>query len=256
MQENINLKTQLTKLQTEKINTKREITNLENELLQKEKIIENMINESQMNSNAFARTSEMGIVINVKRQYKELKKEYEKNIQLLEQKKKDIKNIRINDLLSENKNLANQIEKLKNLYYENKQQKQNIQKNIKDIQPMKEALLKQNDMLITFQEHCQKMEIEILNLNEEIEKMKILKDKKEDIYNKFKTKLKLQKQLNEKLIMIRDNIENTEVFCTMKNEYELKLQKLRKDLAYYRDSNTKNEKLVKESAKFRQNKKN
>ena len=45
MQENINLKTQLTKLQTEKINTKREITNLENELLQKEKIIENMINE-------------------------------------------------------------------------------------------------------------------------------------------------------------------------------------------------------------------
>ena len=107
MQENINLKTQLTKLQTEKINTKREITNLENELLQKEKIIENMINESQMNSNAFARTSEMGIVINVKRQYKELKKEYEKNIQQLEQNKKDIKNVKINDLLIENKNLYN-----------------------------------------------------------------------------------------------------------------------------------------------------
>ena len=30
MQENINLKTQLNKMQTEKMNTKREITNLEN----------------------------------------------------------------------------------------------------------------------------------------------------------------------------------------------------------------------------------
>ena len=37
----------------------------------------------------------------------------------------------------------------------------------------------------------------------------------------------------------------------MKNEYELKIQNLRKDLAYYRDSNTKNEKLVKEASKFK-----
>ena len=63
MQENINLKNQLTKMNNEKINTKREITNLENELLQKEKIIENMINESQMNSNTFAKASEMNLVI-------------------------------------------------------------------------------------------------------------------------------------------------------------------------------------------------
>ena len=65
MQENINLKTQLNKMQTEQINIKREITNLENELSQREKIIENMINESQVNSNTFAKASEMGLVINV-----------------------------------------------------------------------------------------------------------------------------------------------------------------------------------------------
>ena len=252
MQENINLKTQLNKMQTEKMNTKKEITNLENELLQREKIIENMVYESQMNSNTFAKASEMNLVINVKRQYKDLKKEYEKNIQLLEQTKKDIKNIRINDLLSENKNLTNQIEKFKNLYYQSEEQKQSIQKNVQDVQPMKEALSKQDNMLITFQENCQKMEIEIFNLNGEIEKLQNLKEKKEDMYNKLKKKLKLQKQLNEKLVMIRDNIQNTEVFCIMKNEYELKIQNLRKDLAYYRDSNARNEKLVKEAAKFKQ----
>ena len=252
MQENINLKTQLTKLQTEKINTKREITNLENELLQKEKIIENMINESQMNSNAFARTSEMGIVINVKRQYKELKKEYEKNIQQLEQNKRDIKNIKINDLLIDNKNLYNQIAKFKDLYYQSEEQKKNIQKNVQDVEPMKEALSKQDNMLITFQENCARMELEMLNLNDHIDRLQIQKEKKEDKYNKLKKKLKYQKQLNEKLKMIRDNIQITEVFCIMKNEYELKIQNLRKDLAYYRDSNSRNEKLVKEAAKFKQ----
>ena len=253
MQENINLKTQLPKMQTEKMNTKREITNLENELLQREKIIENMINESQMNSNTFAKASEMNLVINVKRQYKDLKKEYEKNIQLLEQTKRDIKNIRINDLISENKNLSNQIEKFKNLYHQSEEQKQNIQKNVQDVGVMKQALSKQDDMLLSFQENCQKMEMEIFNLNDEIDKLQRQKEKKEDTYSKLKKKLKIQKQLNEKLVMIRDNIQNTEAFCIMKSEYELKIQNLRKDLAYYRDSNTKNEKLVKEAAKFKQN---
>ena len=252
MQENINLKNQLTKMNNEKINTKREITNLENELLQKEKIIENMINESQMNSNTFAKASEMNLVINVKRQYKDLKKEYEKNVQFLEQAKQDIKNIRLGDLVSENKNLSAQIEKYKNLYYSNEEKKNKMQKNVQDINAMKQALSKQDEMLLSFQENCQKMELEILHLNEEIDILQNQKNKKDDIYNKLKKKLKLQKQLNEKLTLIRDNIKNTEIFCIMKNEYEQKLQKLRKDLAYYRDSNTKNEQLVKEAEKFRQ----
>ena len=239
-------------MNTEKLNAKREITNLENELLQKEKIIENMINESQMNSNTFAKASEMNLVINVKRQYKDLKKEYEKNIQSLDQAKKDIKNIRLNDLVLENKNLSAQIEKFKNMYYANEDQKNKLQKNIQDVNAMKQALAKQDEMLLSFQENCQKMELEILNLNEEIDKLQLQKNKKDDICNKLKKKLKLQKQLNEKLTLIRDNIQNTEIFCIMKNEYEQKLQKLRKDLAYYKDSNTKNEQLVKEAEKFRQ----
>ena len=252
MQENINLKNQLNKMNTEKMNAKREITNLENELLQKEKIIENMINESQMNSNTFAKASEMNLVINVKRQYKDLKKEYEKNIQSLEQAKKDIKNIRLNDLVTENKNLSSQIEKFKNMYYANEEKKNKMQKNVQDINAMKQALNKQDEMLLSFQENCQKMELEILNLNEEIDKLQTQKSKKDDVYNKLKKKLKLQKQLNEKLTIIRDNVQNTEIFCIMKKEYEQKLQKLRKDLAYYRDSNAKNEQLVKEAEKFRQ----
>ena len=81
MQENIKLKTQLNKMEAEKINNKRELTNLENEINQKDKIIENMINETQSNTNQSNKASEMHLVLNVKRQYKELKKAYEKNQQ-------------------------------------------------------------------------------------------------------------------------------------------------------------------------------
>ena len=72
MQENIKLKTQINKMETEKINNRREITNLENEINQKDKIIENMINETQSNTNQSNKISEMHLVLNVKRQYQEL----------------------------------------------------------------------------------------------------------------------------------------------------------------------------------------
>ena len=68
-------------METEKINNRREITNLENEINQKDKIIENMMNETQSNINQSNKVSEMHLVLNVKRQYKELKKAYEKNQQ-------------------------------------------------------------------------------------------------------------------------------------------------------------------------------
>ena len=75
-------------METEKINNRREITNLENEISQKDKIIENMINETQSNTNQSNKVSEMHLVLNVKRQYKELKKAYEKNQQELIQARK------------------------------------------------------------------------------------------------------------------------------------------------------------------------
>ena len=39
-----------------------------------------------------------------------------------------------------------------------------MQKNVQDINIMKQALSKQDEMLLSFQENCQKMEMEILNL--------------------------------------------------------------------------------------------
>ena len=97
------------------MNHKREITNLENEINKKDKIIETMINDTQSNINSDNnKASEMHLVLNVKRQYKELKKAYEKNQQELNATKKNIKYTKINEMNLENKIIDKQMSKLKN----------------------------------------------------------------------------------------------------------------------------------------------
>ena len=253
MQENIKLKTQLNKMETEKINNRREITNLENEINQKDKIIENMINETQSNTNQSNKVSEMHLVLNVKRQYKELKKAYEKNQQELIQAKKNTKITKINELTTENKIYNEQIDKLKNLYNHSREQKQSLKKNVNDFDVMKQALSQKDYIILNFQESCQKMESEIQLLNTEKEKLKNQNNKKEEMINKIKDKLDNQSKENEKLIMTHNNIKKSETYLKAKNKYEAKIQKLKKDIAYYRDMNSKNERILREHEKIKQN---
>jgi len=242
-------------METEKINNRREITNLENEINQKDKIIENMMNETQSNINQSNKVSEMHLVLNVKRQYKELKKAYEKNQQELLQTKKNTKYTKINELTTENKIYNEQIDKLKNLYNHSKEQKQSLKKNVTDFDIMRQALSKKDYIILNFQENCQKMESEIQLLNAEKEKLKNQNVKKEEMINKIKIKLENQAKENEKLVMKHNNIKKSEIYLTTKNKYEAKIQKLKKDIAYYRDMNSKNERILREAEKINQNQK-
>ena len=251
LEENLNLKNQLSKMQLEYNNRKKEISNLENEAIQKDKILETIMNDSTM---PYSKISEMQFVINLKKQYKDLKKENERTIKDLETIKKDVKNIKIVELISENQSLSKQIENLKNLYKNSIYQNQNLQENVQDVNNMKDALSKQDFMLINFQENNQKMMEAIKDLNYEIEKLKRQKDNKVDMINKLKQKLKYQHQINERLIMKRDNIQATDEYLSTKNKFEAKLQKIRKDLAFYKDSNSKNEKILKELKQFQKDK--
>ena len=234
-------------MQSEHLNRKKEISILENEINEKDKILENIINDSSI---PYSKINEMQLVINLKKQYKELKKDYEKTIKDLEYVKKNVKNIKINDLLSENHDLSEQIYKLKNLYKNSQFKNHNLQENVQDVNTMKDALSKQDFMIINFQENNQKMIEAIKDLNFEIEKLKRQKDNKTDMINKLKQKLKYHQQINERLVMKRDNIQAIDEYLSLKNKYEGKLQKIKKDLAYYKDSNSKNEKILRELKQF------
>ncbi len=253
LEENLNLKNQLNKMQSEHLDRKKEISILENEINEKDKILENIINDSSI---PYSKINEMQLVINLKKQYKELKKDYEKTIKGLEYVKKNVKNIKINDLLSENHDLSEQIYKLKNLYKNSQFKNHNLQENVQDVNTMKDALSKQDFMIINFQENNQKMIEAIKDLNFEIEKLKRQKDNKTDMINKLKQKLKYHQQINERLVMKRDNIQATDEYLSLKNKYEVKLQKIKKDLAYYKDSNSKNEKILRELKQFQKEREN
>ena len=254
VQENIRLKTQLNKLETEKMNHKREITNLENEINKKDKIIETMINDTQSNINSDNnKASEMHLVLNVKRQYKELKKAYEKNQQELNATKKNIKYTKINEMNLENKIFDEQMNKLKNLYEHSLEQKQSLQKNENEFDVMKQALSQKDYIILNFQENCQKMESEIQALNAEKEKLKNQNSKKDDMITKIREKLETQNKENEQLVMKNNNIKKSEIFLSTKNKYEAKMQKLKKDIAQYRDLNSKNERILRDFEKNKNN---
>ena len=254
VQENIRLKTQLNKLENEKINHKREITNLENEIIKKDKIIETMINDTQSNINSDNnKASEMHLVLNVKRQYKELKKAYEKNQQELNSAKKNIKFTKINELNMENKIYDEQIDKLKNLYEHSLEQKQSLQKNVNEFDIMKQALSQKDYIILNFQENCQKMESKIQELNSEKEKLKKQNITKDDMIKKIREKLEAQGKENEQLVMKNNNIKKSEIFLSTKNKYEAKMQKLKKDIAQYRDLNSKHEKILRDIEKNKNN---
>ena len=254
VQENIKLKTQLNKLETEKLNHKREITNLEMEINKKDKIIETMINDTQSNANNDNnKASEMHLVLNVKRQYKELKKVYEKNQQELTAAKKNIKFTKINELNTENQIYNEQVNKLKNIYEHSLEQKQSLQKNENEFDIMKQALSQKDYIILGFQENFQKMEAQIKTLNTEKDKIKNQNIKKDEMITKLREKLETQNKENEKLILKNNNIKKSEIFLSTKNKYEAKMQKLKKDIAQYRDLNSKNEKILRDFEKNKNN---
>ena len=53
--------------------------------------------------------------------------------------------------------------------------------------------------------------------------------------------------------MKNNNIKKSEVFLNTKNKYEAKMQKLKKDIAQYRDLNSKNERILREFEKNKNN---
>lgn len=209
-----------------------------------------MMSEPQSDSHSITRASESHLVVNIRKQYKELRKEYERLNNEFENVKRNIKSTKINELTLENKVLGDQVEKLKTLYQHCHIQNQSLEKNIQNSNRMKEALSKQDYIILNFQENYAKMTEEIKSLNNEIEGLNNNKNKKEDMISKLKQKLKFQHQVNEKLILTRNSIRTTDEYLQMKNKYEAKLQQTRKDLAYFKDSNAKNEKMLRELKQY------
>ena len=186
------------------------------------------------------------LINNIKKQFKELKKENEKLNNELISSKKNKKVSHINEINIENKIFLEQISKLQNLYNHTQTQNNYIQQNINDYSNLKEDLNKKDYLIINFQENFKHLNNEINNLNKEIEKLTNQKNNKKEILNKLKNKLKEELENNEKLIENKENIQNSEEYLNMKNKFEMKIQKIKKEITNFKDQNAKNEKMIRD----------
>ena len=250
LEENLSLKNTLSKISNEQNFHRKTINSLENEINLKDKIIEEYFNDNFNNNN---NKNNIILINNLKKKYKDLKKEIDNKKIDIQNLKKIIKNSKLNDFVIENQKIFEKIFTLKNLYNNQINENFNLQQNenFNEKNHILEALTKQDFILQNFQENNKNLNNEINNLNNEILKLKNLKEKKTFIINKLKQKLKYQRTINEKLKLKKDNIKLTDEFISKKNFYENKLILLRKDLAYFRDCSIKSENLLKEIKQFK-----
>ena len=250
LEENLSLKNTLSKISNEQNFHRKTINSLENEINLKDKIIEEYFNDNFNNNN---NKNNIILINNLKKKYKDLKKEIENKKIDIQNLKKIIKNSKLNDFIIENQKIFEKIFTLKNLYNNQINENFNLQQNenFNEKNHILEALSKQNFILQNFQENNKNLTNEINNLTNEILKLKNLKEKKTFIINKLKQKLKYQRTINEKLKLKKDNIKLTDEFISKKNFYENKLILLRKDFAYFRDCSIKSENLLKEIKNFK-----
>lgn len=255
--ENIQLKTTLNKIKSELMLAKIEIKSLEKEIGKKEKMIHelfpndfhnpNNANVSQIDSQS--KIIESQIIHQLKKQFKDLRKEYDDKVASYDELKKTLKNTKVNELIIENNILTDQFEKMKALYLNSQESIMTLEKSAEEIITMKEALSKQDFIILNFQENYQKMQEEIKEKTAELERLSKTKVEKQEAINRLNKKLNFQCQVNDKLINTTENIPGTKEYLLMKRELEMKVNDLKRDVSVYKDEIEKKDKLIRELKK-------
>lgn len=258
--ENNKLKLEISKLKNDFNTLKLEVNQLEFEIEKKEKIIDdissiNNIPEININlnncnddyeginfvdhkySSFIAKILDSKIVISIKRQYKEIKKELAKKNEEIAEMKKLVKLSKNNELTIENQTLKQELLKLQKTYKNNAKDKKNIDSIKKDLEFFQENYPKQQFIMINLQEQLNSKKEELSHLTNEILKSKNSiseKNKKIDDLNRY---IKGQAEYIEKL----NNFKELPEFKNIKNIYEKKISDLKKDLQYFKSQSDKNE---------------
>ncbi len=259
-EENLELKNEMNKLNKALNKSKKENCNLEGDLNKKDKMLEelaidtqnSMINQIEKVNDLYGqnrlltRATETHLIINIKKQFKEMKKDFTKKSEEYDELKKTLKSTKVNELTNENNVLLQEISKLKTLYDFSLQQNNNNEKYLKDFMQLKDNYNRQEYIIITLQENMKKLQDDLAYREEELKKNnKSLSDKIAQV-SKLKKDLKFQYQINERLIMSTANIKQSSEYIAMKNEMDKKLNDYKRDCSYYKDLAEKREKRLKD----------
>ena len=214
-EKNLQLRSELFQVRKELFKIKSENKKKENLINKKENIINStfeinedqyniIIEESKMENNNDNdnennnKCLHLKLINKLKKQYNELKKEFEnkdKDIYLLKQ---NIKNSRLNELIVENSIILQELNKLKNLYNHQIKESDNLNIKKKTIKEIETNISKQHYIIMNLQENLTKSNEENSNLKNENSSLK----------SKYKRILNEHKENNEKVHKMEEQIRN------------------------------------------------
>lgn len=255
LEENTKLRSEVQRLKSELSQTKKEILQLDSEIDKKEKIIEELISDTQVNNQAaylnpgtgqknpqiLSKVNETKLVMNLKKQFKDLRRDYTKKCDEIDEMKKLIKFSKLNELSIENKTLFTELTKIKNFYEISLQQNHKNDMILKEYENLQENFSKQQFLIISLQESNGKQKEEMTKLSSENDKHKATIAERNKKIAELKRNLKVQVDYANRLMNVRENQE----YIQMKEDLERKVASLRRDLAYYKDNSEKYSKMAK-----------
>jgi hypothetical protein len=221
----------------------------DNEISKKEKVIEDIVVDSQNNvfglnsSDFLSKAKEANLLFKIKRQFKELKKEYNIKCEELENLKKTMKVTKFNELSIEISALTQEIEKLKKLYLHSLQQNELFENSLKDYQILQDNFQKQHYLIINLQEGLTKSSEEIKEKDEESKKLKFIIEERNTFLKKLKKELQSSQSALEK--MKQDKKENNELVI-LRNKYESQIADLTREMNRFRDLADRKDRQVRE----------
>ena len=210
-EKNIQLKNELTQVRKELIKIKTENIKKDNEINKKENLINSTfeIKEEQYNLNneeikidkendSNEKCLHINLINKLKKQYNDLKKEFDNKDNDVYLLKKNIKNSRLNELIVENSVILQEVNKLKSLYNHQIQENNNLNIKKKTVKEIETNISKQHYIIMNLQENLTKSNEENSNLKNENSTLK----------SKYKRILNENKENNEKVHKMEEQIRN------------------------------------------------
>lgn len=247
----IHLKNHINDLKKEIANLKSENHKNMLEINKKNKIIEdifldsqnNMFGNNPLNDSKLSKAKETLLLIQIKKQYKELKNEYKAKCVELETFKKNLKLTKINEIGIELKTYMEELARIKSLYLITSQQNEINEKKLKDFDGLHQIYTQQQYILVSMQENLNKFDKETKIKNEEIINLKDKLNEKNEKIKKLSVEIKLINQINEKITKEKKNANDS----IAKNKLlEKNIAELNKEIAYYKDLAEKRDKRYRE----------
>lgn len=247
IEENQKLKAEISRFKADLSNSKKEITQLENEIDKKDKLIDeistlnsNNLNILGTNQNVLTginmKLIETKLINGMKKQFKDLKKDYNKKVEELEEIKRLLKTSKLNELAIENQTLIDELNKVKNFYKISVRENQNKIQLVRELEILQENFSKQQFMIISLQEKSENDVREINAMRNEVMKDKaVIADRNKKIAE-LKRNYKIQVEYSNRMMNFKENQE----FLQIKANWEKKTAELKKDLAYFKQMSDKN----------------